>query len=116
MPLPDTNASRGPEELLSDILTYIDEAEALVTARDVAPLAGLDSVVEVLCTRILMLDGDASREYKPELEHLMARLDLLQQKMMALKDEVATTLKSVDVQRKANKAYISAPSTTTTEA
>lgn len=105
MALPDIDAASSPEQLLSDILTYIDEAETLVTARDVAPLSGLDSVVEVLCTRILMLDAPAAREYKPELEHLMARLDGLQQKMTALKDEVAAALKSVDVQKKANIAY-----------
>jgi hypothetical protein len=105
MALPDTDPARAPELLLGDILTYIEQADASVQARDMAVLAGLDTVVEALCQRITALDPAAAKEYAPELAHLMERLDQLQQNMMRLQGEVNTTITSLNSAKKANNAY-----------
>lgn len=106
--LPDIHASNGPEQLLSDIRAYIDAAEMLVKEKDIMPLAGLDSVVEELCKRILSLEEDKAKNFKPALEELVGRLDNLQQGMSTLKGEVADAIKSIDTKKKARKAYASA--------
>jgi hypothetical protein len=109
MPLPDLDPARAPELLFGDILAYVEAADAMVSARDTVSLAGLDTALEALCARVTAMDPNDGKEYAPELEHLMARINELQEKMLRLRDEVATTLQSVGVQKKANRAYNSAP-------
>ncbi|MES2983779.1 MAG: hypothetical protein V4735_01160 [Pseudomonadota bacterium] len=106
MELPSLDPSRTPETLLGDILTYIEDAEKIVTARQTLSLAGLDATVDALCTRILTLVPEDAKEYAPELDHLMQRLTELQNRMVALQDELATTINSLGTRSKAARAYI----------
>ena len=105
MTLPDLDPSRAPEMLFVDILAYVDAADSMLAKREPLLLAGLDTAVEALCKRVMALAPADSKEYAPELEHLMARITQLQTNMVAMQDEIATTLKSVGVQKKANLAY-----------
>lgn len=107
--LPELDPSRSPELLFGDILSYIEKAEALVTARDSISLAGLNDAVDALCRRIVALDTSKSKEYGAELEHLMERLGALQVHMTSLQKELSATIKSLNQSQKANRAYISAP-------
>lgn len=109
MTLPNLDPARAPELLFGDILAYVDAADAMVAARDAVSLVGLDTAVESLCKRVVAMNPEDGKEYAPELEHLMARITELQEKMLRLRDEVATTLQSVGVQKKANRAYNNAP-------
>lgn len=110
MPLPDLDLSRSADALFNDIMAYVDEANALVAARDTLALVGLDQAVEALCARIMALDILTAKEYAAKLDGLMAAIDGLQGNMIALQNEVATTLNSLGTQKKANRAYNNAPS------
>ncbi|MBX9726060.1 MAG: hypothetical protein K2X09_02235 [Rickettsiales bacterium] len=110
MPLPDLDLSRSADALFNDIMAYVDEANALVDARDTLALVGLDQAVEALCKRIMTLDIMAAKDYTEKLEGLMAAIDGLQGNIIALQNEVATTLNSLGTQKKANRAYNNAPS------
>lgn len=110
MPLPELDLSRSADALFNDIMAYVDEANALVAARDTLALVGLDQAVEALCARIMALDIMAAKDYAEKLEGLMAAIDGLQGNMIALQNEVATTLNSLGTQKKANRAYNNAPS------
>jgi hypothetical protein len=110
MPLPELDPSRSAQDLFDDIAAYVDEANALVEARDTVSLAGLDTAVEALCARIMALDVMAAKDYADKLEGLMHDIDGLQNNMLALQNELATTLNSLGAQKKANRAYSNAPS------
>ncbi len=105
MSLPDLDPSRSAEVLFGDILAYVDAADAMLVKREPLLLAGLDTAVEALCKRVMELNPVQSKEYTPELEHLMQRITQLQTNMVAMQEEIATTLQSVGVQKKANAAY-----------
>lgn len=105
MSLPDLDPARATESLLGDILDYIEKADASVTARDTLVLAGLDAAVEALCRRVAALSPVQAKEYEPELSHLLERIGQLQKNMTDMQNEVATTIKSLNVTKKANNAY-----------
>jgi hypothetical protein len=105
MTLPDLDPSRAPELLFGDILAYVDAADAMLAKREPLLLAGLDTAVESLCKRVMELQPEQAKEYAPELEHLMARITQLQTSMETMREEIAATLQSVGVQKKANLAY-----------
>ena len=105
MSLPDLDPSSSAEVLFGDILAYVDAADAMLAKREPLLLAGLDTAVEALCTRVMALKIEEAKEYTPELEHLMARITQLQASMKAMQGEIAATLKSASVQKKANLAY-----------
>jgi hypothetical protein len=109
MSLPDIDSKRAPEELAADIMAYIDAADQLVARREPLSLAGLDTVVESLCQRLLAMDDDAARALRPKLEEMMQRLDALQGAMAAFRGEIATTLKSLNTRQKAVRAYHKTP-------
>lgn len=110
MPLPDLDPNRTADALFNDITAYVDEANALLAARDTLTLAGLDTAVEALCARIMALDVLSATEYTAKLEGLMASIDHLQHNMIALQNEVTNTLNSLGAQKKASRAYNNAPS------
>lgn len=107
--LPELDPARRPELLFADIMAYIEKAEELVTARDSISLGGLNDAVAVLCTRIVEMQPEQSKEFGAELEKLMERLSALQSRMTALQGELTTTIKSLNKSQKANRAYINAP-------
>jgi hypothetical protein len=109
MPLPDLDPTRGPEQLFGDILDYVEKAHAMVAAREPLALAGLDTSIDALCNRILVLEPEVAKKYKDELEHLVSRIDDLQKNMIALQTEIANSLGSINVQKKASRAYNNAP-------
>lgn len=108
--LPDLDPSRTASDLYADLQAYIDEANALVAARQPIMLAGLDNAVAALCERIATLDILTAKEFAPKLDGLMAALDGLQANMRALQADVATAINSLGTQKKANRAYNNAPS------
>lgn len=108
--LPDLDPSRSAQALFDDITAYVDGANALVESRDTHMLAGLDDAVEALCARIMALDVMTAKEFAGKLEGLMASITGLQTNMQALQSEVATTINGLGAQKKANRAYTSAPS------
>jgi hypothetical protein len=110
MTLPDLNPARAPELLFGDILAYVEQATTMVAERDTVSLVGLDSSIETMCQRILELPPEAAKEYAPELAHLMQAIDGLRDKMLALQNEMATTIKSLGSQKKASQAYKNTPS------
>jgi hypothetical protein len=105
MTLPNLDPSRSAELLFGDIMAYVDAADAMLQKREPLLLAGLDTAVEALCKRVMDLKIEEAKEYAPELEHLMARITQLQTNMVTMQDEIAATLQSVGVQKKANLAY-----------
>ncbi len=109
MALPSIDSSRAPDQLIVDMLAYINEAEAMVKAGDALSLAGFDSVVDALCKRIVALDVNEGKKYADKLEDVMLRLDQLQKNMTTLQNEVAANIKSLTSTKKAAKAYNSAP-------
>ena len=111
----DLDPARSAEMLFGDILDYVEKADALVTARDTVTLAGLDISINSLCQRITDLAPDQAKEYEPELNHLMDRINALHDKMVALQAEVASTIKSLGKQKKASHAYGNAPTGRTEE-
>ncbi|MDX2095809.1 MAG: hypothetical protein SFW64_07735 [Alphaproteobacteria bacterium] len=110
MPLPDLDPTHDARRLFGDILAYIDEANALVAARDTVTLAGLDTAVDALCRRIAALDADVAKTYADDLDLLMQRIVAMQGNMMALQAEVAASLNGLGRQQKASHAYSKAPS------
>mgnify|MGYP000940623123 CR=1 FL=1 len=108
--LPNIDENRAPEQLLGDILAYVDAAEATLEARDMLSLAGFDTVVEALCKRIVALETASARDYLAQLDEVMARIIGLQDKMVALQGEVAASIKSLSSTKKAASAYKKAPS------
>ena len=110
MPLPDLDVNRTADALFADIMAYVDEANALVATRNTVMLAGLDAAVEALCARIMALDIMTAKDYTAKLEDLMTAIDGLQGNMVALQNEVATTLNALGSQKKASRAYNNAPS------
>ena len=92
MSLPDLDPSRSAEVLFGDILAYVDAADAMLQKREPLLLAGLDTAVEALCKRVMELNPVQSKEYAPELEHLMERITKLQTNMEAMQEEIATTI------------------------
>ena len=109
MTLPDLDPACVPEMLFGDIMAYVEQATAMVAARDTVSLFGLDTSIEAMCQRILELPPAAAKEYAPELAHLVQAIDGLRTKMLALQSEMATTLTSLDTQKKASHAYKNAP-------
>ena len=109
MNLPNLDPSRSADALYADILDYVVKADAMVTARDPLSLAGLDTAVDALCKRVLALEENEAKKFAGSLTELLARIDQLQKKMMALQNEVATTINSLNKSKKATKAYKSAP-------
>lgn len=108
--LPNLDPSRSAHELYADLQAYIDEANALVAARNPTELAGLDDAVAALCERITTLDILTAKEFASKLDGLMTSLDGLQANMRALQTEVATAINGLGKQKKANRAYNNAPS------
>jgi hypothetical protein len=107
--LPPLNSNQEAELLFGDILAYIERAGALADAGDTVALVGLNEAVDALCQRVVGLGEAQSREYTPELEHIMHALDGLQKKLMQQKGEVAAAIKSLNTSRRATHAYIKAP-------
>ena len=108
--LPDLDPSRSAQALFDDITAYVDQANALVKSRDTVMLAGLDNAVDALCKRIMAMDILAAKEFAGKLDGLMASIVGLQDNMVALQSEVAATINGLGAQKKANRAYTSAPS------
>ena len=113
MTLPNLDPHGSAEVLFHDIMDYVKQADAMVTARDTVSLAGLDTSIAALCKRIEGMELDAAKKYAGELETLMESIENLQAKMMALQGEVATTIKSLGKQKRASNAYNNAPSSKT---
>jgi len=109
MQLPNLDPSLSADALYGDILAYVDQASAMVEARDTVSLVGLDSAVDALCARILALNPDPARDDGKKLEHLLARIDALQANMRALQAEVAASINAAGTQKKASRAYNNAP-------
>ncbi|MFZ4541353.1 MAG: hypothetical protein ACOYNL_06025 [Rickettsiales bacterium] len=110
MTLPDLDPSRSAKQLFGDIVKYVEEADAMVKAREPLLLAGLDTAVDALCARIVALPAEEGKKHLAELNQLMGRITALQENMVKLQAEIATTLNSVGKQKKASKAYNNAPS------
>lgn len=113
MELPSMDASRGPEQLLSDILTYIEQSEQLLKAGNTVRLAGLDTVVDALCQRVVALSPDDAREYAPELEHLNTRLSALAEAMGQAKTALNASISELEKRHRASRAYLNAPDSNT---
>ncbi|MFM9889386.1 MAG: hypothetical protein ACKVOE_01890 [Rickettsiales bacterium] len=109
MQLPDIGREQHPEQLLGDILSYVVAAEALLKVGDTVRLAGLDTVVDVLCQRVLALPAAESKEYAPELEHLNERLTQLAGAIEAAKAELGDDMDALDKRQRAAKAYLKKP-------
>lgn len=105
MQLPDIKQLNEPSALIAAIGAYIDEAQRLTNMHEAVALAGLDTVVDALCQRVVTLAPEEGQHYREELEKLVARLNALQTTMVEQKEEIAAALKTVEMQRKANLAY-----------
>jgi hypothetical protein len=105
----DSQAQVTPEQLFQDIMTYVEQATASVETRDMANLAGMDTMVDALCQRILALDTESGKAFEPHLGQVLTSIAELQEKMVKLQGEVKTTLKSLNTTKKANQAYKNAP-------
>lgn len=105
MKLPDIDQLQDPTALVAAIDDYIDEAQRLTGSGEEVALAGLDSVVDALCNRVVALSAEERRSYASDFEALINRLSALQSSMVTSKEQIAETLKTVSVQRKANRAY-----------
>lgn len=101
--------SQNPEALLGDIHAYITQTEMKIEARSPVDLSGLDVAVAALCKRVLEMEESESKKYSAHLNQLMEAIEAMQAKMMTLQSEVAKAIKTLDVQKKAAKAYINAP-------
>lgn len=113
MSLPNLDPNRDPQQLYGDILQYVEQADAMVDARDSLSLAGLHTAIDALCKRVLALEETEAKSFAPHLTELMARIEQLQTKMTRLQGEVATTIKSLNQSNKAAQAYKKTPSGTT---
>lgn len=105
MPLPNLDPARAPEELFSDIMAYIEAADASVKARDMVLLAGLDTAVEALCKRVVALAPEEGKKYAEQLTQMHERLDILQANMTGLQKETSAAIASLNSTKKANNAY-----------
>ncbi len=110
MKLPELDPARSTQALLGDILQYVETANGLITKRDAVNLGGLDATVAALCARIVAMEPDAARDYAPQLEQLMEKIEDMQARMVALQGEVGSAIKSLGTSKKAVHAYSKAPS------
>lgn len=94
-----------PEALLSDVLSYIDEARAMLDAGEWLDLKGLDAKVERLCLEIVTLSPEQGREYAAELEFLRDKLAALQDDMQVKLGDVQDEMKETGTVQRANRAY-----------
>ncbi|MEJ0009744.1 MAG: hypothetical protein WDN72_04000 [Alphaproteobacteria bacterium] len=88
-----------------DIVAYIEQADALLSAGETVPLAGLDTAVGALCERILALAPQEAKSFAPQLEELTARLDDLQKKMQTALQGCKAHMNEVTLRQKAVNAY-----------
>ena len=109
MALPDPAQHESADALLNALHAYVDEAERHLDEKDITELAGLDSVVDVLCARVLALSEDQHRDYADRLQAFYDRLTDLQQKMVAMQDELRAELQDSQARQKASRAYRKEP-------
>lgn len=109
MPLPDITRDANPELLLGDILRYVDDAQALLKAGDTVRLAGLDTVVEALCQRVVALPAETAKEYAAELVYLNDKLSALASAIESAKAALSDDLDALGKRQRAAKAYLKKP-------
>ena len=105
MTLPSVEEHETAEALLIALNDYVTEADALLDARNMIELSGLDAVVDVLCARVLKLSADQHAAYADRLEALGGRLNLLQKKMVATQESIKTELMQSSKRQLASRAY-----------
>lgn len=102
---PIKNPSDDARALHDDILSYIEQADALLAKDEIAPLGGLDTAVEDLCGRILALEPETAKQFAPRLETLLAKLGGLQQHMQAALLQCKASMDELNKRQRASKAY-----------
>ncbi len=99
------NPAANATALHDDIMAYIERANALMASGQTTSLAGLDTVVETLCKRIVALDPNAASNFAPQLAQLMQRLNGLQGTMQSALDACKSEVDGLDKHQRASKAY-----------
>jgi len=105
MKLPDPQHYPKSEDLLTAIGDYINNAHASLAENNIDELAGLDTVVDTLCARIIAMTADEGRAFEPKLNALRDRLDQLQQDMTATKQAMEKELHELNARQRASRAY-----------
>lgn len=105
MALPIVTPNSTPDELLAGLNAYIDTSLAHLAKQEYVELAGMDHVVEALCTRIQNMSVADSRPYAEALDALGLRLDALQTRMVEAQDTLRKEIARVTNGAKAAKAY-----------
>lgn len=109
MKLPKLDTANGPDVLFDAIRDYVAYADAQVEKREEVDLTGLDIAIRALCEGVMELPVGEAKAYNEKLAVLMEEIEAMQQKMVTLQGEIATTMKSLGAQKKAAKAYMSTP-------
>lgn len=109
MKLPTLGEDSSPEQLLVGLNDYINAAEKLLDEKNMIDLAGLDSVVDALCARVVKLDSAQQRQFADKLEQLGARLSVLQKKMVATQAALKEEMSAASKRQQASKAYRQEP-------
>lgn len=105
MSLPDITQADSPEQLLAGLDAYITQAHALLEAKQMVELAGLDSVVSALCKRVLAIPTEEARPYAVQLDALHARLGELQQAMEQAQRAIREEMQATQQRQRASRAY-----------
>lgn len=105
MALPIVTADSTPQELVAGLNAYLDAAEQHLAKREMVELAGLDHVVDALCTRVQTLNIEEGRQFAKPLDALLLRLDHLQQAMSHLQADMKDELNKLTARSKAVRAY-----------
>jgi hypothetical protein len=95
----------SPEELFSDIATYIEEVQAIIASGKWVDLAGLDQDIDALCQAVSALPVDVAKEYAPELEYLRDQMEQIEAHLVRGRDAVTNEIKATQTVERANKAY-----------
>jgi len=105
MKLPDINEHTTPDALLKAVYAYIDAAEGYLDTKNMVDLAGLDSVVDVLCSRVLKVTKEEHARFADAFEDLHQRLGALQEKMITTQAVMKEEIEGSTKRQRATHAY-----------
>jgi hypothetical protein len=98
-------SENSPEALFSDIATYIEEVQAIISSGKWVDLAGLNQDIDALCRSVMALPPDVAKEYAPELEYLRDQMGEIEAHLMRGRDALKNEIKATQTVERANKAY-----------
>lgn len=96
---------RHPDQLFEDIAQFIDKSHQALDEGALMELAGMDDEVKALCEEITKISVDQRAQYESKLRKLFDDLQVLGDRMVAMRAEIVKDIQDIPARQKAHIAY-----------